>query len=165
MTTPTAELYRDDYYAWALDQARALRRLAETRPNAAIDFERLIEEVEGLAAADLREVKSELGRAIQHLLKLEHARNAGPRFGWRTSVIDARSEIEDRLTPTMRPEVEVALPRIYAQARRAAENALLQHGDQDAAAALPRDCPYTLGEILADDWFPASRNGLTDQPG
>ena len=35
-------LNREGFYAWALGQADELRRLAETRPNAAIDFEHLI---------------------------------------------------------------------------------------------------------------------------
>jgi hypothetical protein len=68
--TRAAELYEADFYAWARGQADALRRLVETRPNAEIDLEHLIEEVEGLARTDLRAASSQLRRLMIHLLKL-----------------------------------------------------------------------------------------------
>jgi hypothetical protein len=38
MATRPEQLYEDDFYAWTRDQARALRRLAGSRPNVALDF-------------------------------------------------------------------------------------------------------------------------------
>ena len=75
-------LYREDFYAWALNQADELRRLAETRPNVSIDFEHLIEEVEGLATGKLNTVLGQLTRLLRHLLKLEHSDTSkNPFFG------------------------------------------------------------------------------------
>jgi hypothetical protein len=44
-----------------------------------------------------------------------------------------------------------------------AELSLLDQGETDAARALPDACPYALDELLADEWWPANRQGLTDQ--
>jgi hypothetical protein len=45
MASRVHDLYRDDFHAWTRDQAAALRRLAESRPNADVDWANLIEEV------------------------------------------------------------------------------------------------------------------------
>jgi hypothetical protein len=45
------------------------------------------------------------------------------------------------------------LPELYARARHDAEGALRDHGEQDAADALPVTCPYTLDQITGD-WLP-----------
>ncbi len=82
MAVQLQELYDTDYYAWALSQADELRRLAETRPNTAIDFEHLIEEIEGLAGGSLNAVLSQLERLLVHLLKLEYSPAAYPRRLW-----------------------------------------------------------------------------------
>jgi hypothetical protein len=70
MASRVQDLYRDYFYAWTRDQAGALRRLAETRPNADVDWANLLEEVEDLGKADLRAVQSQLRRVIEHCLKL-----------------------------------------------------------------------------------------------
>jgi len=31
---------------------------------------------------------------------------------------------------------------------------LQEHGEQGAAASLPMECPYTVDQILTDDWYP-----------
>ena len=45
------------------------------------------------------------------------------------------------------------LPELYARARHDAEGSLRDHGEQDAAEALPVTCPYTLDQITGD-WLP-----------
>jgi hypothetical protein len=52
----------------------------------------------------------------------------------------------------------------YRRARRKAELALLDHGESAAARALPAACPYAFDHLLADEWWPANRHGLTDEP-
>lgn len=86
-------LYEDDFHAWALDQAEALRRLAETRPYAGLDFPHLIEEVEDLARAERNAVRSRLRRIIERCLKLERsaARTRGRAGTTRSSTRGPRS--------------------------------------------------------------------------
>lgn len=161
MESLAERLYEDDFHAWALAQARALRRLSATRPNTGIDFPRLIEEVEDLARAERNAVRSQIRRIIEHCLKLEYSRAADPRPGWYDSIADARAEIEDKLTPTIRHDLESQLGRSYERARAKTEGALRRHGEADAAT-LPASCPYLLDELLAHGWHPGSRHGFRD---
>jgi hypothetical protein len=163
VTTDLAELYRQDFYAWALSQAQELRRLAETRPNAAIDFENLIEEVEGLASSNLNTVLSQLTRLIHHLLKLEHSPTPLPRRKWLNTIDDARDEILPHFSPSMRGQVDGSLDQIFRSARRAARRDLLDHNETQAAAALPEANPYALDRLLDEGWYPDNRHGLVDE--
>lgn len=162
MATSVEELYEEDYHAWALNQAEALRRLAEARPNVPIDFGHLIEEVEDLARAERNAVRSQVRRIIEHCLKLEHSPAAEPRLGWKVSIAAVRNEITDRLTPTIRQDLETALPQLFTQARRVAAKALLAAGERPAVDALPPSNPYCLNDLLAEEWYPVSRRGLVD---
>ena len=163
MATPPEQLYKEDFYAWTRDQAKALRRLADQRWNGPLDLLHLAEEVEDLGSEQQWAVESQLERIIEHLLKLEHSPSAAPRRQWMISVVDARGEIERRMTATIRREVEPALSDRHRRARRKAQLALLDHGEAPAARALPADCPYAFDDLLADEWWPANRHGLTDE--
>jgi Domain of unknown function DUF29 len=162
MATNLAELYDRDRYAWALGQAGELRQLAETRPNLPIDFEHLIDEVEGLALSDLNTVLSQLERLVYHLLKLEHSPSPRPRRGWLNTVDNARREIGRHYTSSMRAKVEEEIEPILAVARRAARRDLLDRHEREAADALPRVRPYDLDRLLDPDWFPPNRHGIID---
>ena len=163
MATPPEQLYKEDFYAWTRDQAKALRRLADQRWNGPLDLLHLAEEVEDLGSEQQWAVESQLERIIEPLLKLEHSPNAEPRRQWMISVNNARGEIGRRLTPAIRNQVEPALSELYRRSRRNAELSLLDHKEVEAARALPADCPYAFDDLLADEWWPANRHGLTDQ--
>ena len=45
------------------------------------------------------------------------------------------------------------LPRVYALTGRSTERKLRLYGEDDAADALPADCPYTFDQI-SGDWWP-----------
>jgi hypothetical protein len=160
VATRPARLYESDFYAWTGDEARALRRLAATRPNADLDLEHLIEEVVDLGVSQRDAVHSQVRRIIEHSLKLEYSVASTPRAGWHETIIDARTEIEDKITPTIRRGLSRRLPRLWQQARRNTAAALRLHGVDAAAAALPTACPYRLGDLLRHDWHPKSRHGL-----
>ena len=101
-----------------------------------------------------------LRRIIEHSLKLEYSARINPRAGWHETLIDARTEIEDKITPTIRRGLSRRLPQLWQQARRNTAAALRLHGEHAAAAALPTTCPYRLGDLLHHDWYPKSRHGL-----
>jgi len=162
MASRLEELYDEDFYVWTQRQADALRRLAETRPNLDLDFPHLIEEVEDLGTSQRDAVRSQTRRIIEHCLKLEYSKAQDPRAGWRDAMIDARAEIEDKISPSLRRDLEQYLPRLWAQARNKAANGLRGHGEPAAADMLPADCPYALDDLLADDWYPKNRRGLPD---
>jgi hypothetical protein len=160
MATPAERLYDEDFYAWTREQAGALRRLAAERRNGPLDLLHLAEEVEDLGSEQQNAVMSQLERTIEHLLKLEHSPGTALRRQWMISVNSARGEIARRITPAIRNEVEPALADLYRRARRNAEPALLDHGETDAARALPDTCPYALDDLFADEWWPKSPHGL-----
>jgi Domain of unknown function DUF29 len=159
MATRPERLYQEDFYAWTRDQARALRRLRDAHWNGPLDLVHLAEEVEDLGTAARNAVRSQIERIIEHALKLAYSAAAEPRAGWMNSIDDARGRIEDTITPTIRRDVEACLPRLFERARRKVVRELAAHGEDDAAAALPRSCPYALEALLADDWYPESPHG------
>jgi hypothetical protein len=77
-------------------------------------------------------------------------------------VSDARNVLYDKLTATLRRDVEAHLADLYRQGRRQAFHGLRRFGERDSADALPAACPYALDEICLDDWYPANRNGAAD---
>ncbi len=122
--TPTRQCLHDqDVYAWSREQADLLRhgRWSE------LDLEHLIEEVEDVGASLYRTVRSRIRIIVEHLLKLEHSPSDEPRDGWKRDLRVQRLDLEDDLTPSLRPRVEANLERLYAGARLEAETALRAH--------------------------------------
>lgn len=162
MATGISELYDQDFYVWTQRQAAALRRLAETRPNVDLDLLHLIEEVKNLGTSQRDTERSQLRRIIERCLKLEHSGAVDPRGGWYDSIIDAGAELDDKLSPSLRGDLDEQLPRLWARARTKADNGLRRFGEPDAADLLPADCRYRLDGLLADGWYPANCRGVPD---
>jgi hypothetical protein len=155
MPAPTAA-YDEDYYAWTLTQAEALRRLAAERWNGPLDLENLAEEVADLGKAARNAVFSQIERLIEHLLKLQFSGRTKPRRQWLISIDDARRELERHLTPTLRRELEAALPDLYRRERKRTARKLALFDEPEAAVRLPEACPYTLAQLIDEDWLPPS---------
>ena len=129
-------LYKTDYYAWTKQQAATLRAMAARGESPTLDLENLAEEVESLGRSDLNMVRSQVRRIIEHLLKLEFSPSTPPHVDWRSSVAQARDEVEDHITASMRPDVAADLATLFGRARRAAALGLRRHGEHEAAKAL-----------------------------
>jgi hypothetical protein len=99
-------------------------------------------------------------RILVHFLKLAYSPARDPRLDWMDAVIDARAELDDKLSPSLRRDIEEALARLYDVARKRVTLDLSKFGERGAARGLPQECPYTIEQILieqilADDWYPA----------
>ncbi len=140
MAASLDDLYEQDFYAWTRDQARALRRLKETRPNVAIDLAHLILEVEDLGKSERDAVRSYLRTIIEHCLKLAYSPATEPRTGWMSTIGRTRTALEDKLAPSLRRDHKASLGRLYDQARRDAARDFRLFGEPDAADALPNRC-------------------------
>ena len=149
---PDGPRYDDDFYAWTQYQAKVLRSL-RTRDNR-FDRENVAEEIETVGRNERDAVRSQVRRILEHFLKLAYSPAREPRFDWMGSIVDARSELGDKLSTTLRRDIEEALGRLYGQARKRVTLDLQKFDEQEAAATLPEQCPYTLDQILADDWYP-----------
>jgi hypothetical protein len=149
---PDGPRYDDDFYAWTQYQADVLRSM-RTRDNR-FDREHVVEEIEDLGRNYRDAARSQVRRIIEHFLKLACSPAGDPRHGWRGSIIEARAELEDRLSPTLRRDLDALLGKLYTTARRRVAADLQDQNEEDAAASLPLECPYTLDQILAEDWYP-----------
>lgn len=142
-------LYEEDFYVWAERQAALLRG----RRFEELDLDNLIEEVEGLADVKRSAVLNNARVVIEHLLKLQHSPSEDPRRGWEASVFEHRARLEVDLTPRLHQILGEELAQVHRIARRNAEAALRRHGEDAAADALPKTCPYSVDQI-AGDWLP-----------
>lgn len=148
-----ATLYETDYYLWARQQAEALRQLDRERWNGPLDLKQLAEEVDDLAKRDRNACRSQVVRVLVHLLKLDHSPAGEPRAEWKVSILSARRELRADLTPTLRHDLEACFGTLYRDAREEAGLALERFSEQDAAAGLPAEPPYTLDEVLRDGFY------------
>jgi hypothetical protein len=141
-----AKLYDTDFVRWTEEQAAALRA---GRFNA-LDLENLGEEIESLGKRDRRRLKSRLTVLIMHLLKwgYQPQRRSG---AWESTIRTQRAEVRQLLddSPSLHREVPAVVAERYELARRnaAAETGL-------PLAIFPTDCPFTVDEILAEEWLP-----------
>jgi hypothetical protein len=149
---PDGPRYDDDFYAWTQYQAEVLRALPVTDNR--FDREHLAEEIEDLGKSERDAVRGQARRILEHFLKLAYSPAGQPRYGWKGSIIDARSALEDKLSPTLRRDLEASLPNLYKNARKSAVVSFQEHGEAEATASLPSACLYTIDQILAEDWYP-----------
>jgi Domain of unknown function DUF29 len=136
--------YDSDVFEWTKEQADALRRRAANE----LDWDNLAEEIESLGRGDRRQIKSRLEILILHLLKWKYQ----PEWrcgSWRGLILGVRHRLEDLLeeSPTLRPLPAECLPKAYARARR---KALAETG----LYRLPEACPWTIEQILTEDFLP-----------
>ena len=143
------DLYEQDFYAWAMQQADALR--SRGRGANALDYDRLAEEVEDLGKSEFREARSYTARIIEHLLKLAWSQNEDPKDGWRSEIVQFRRELRGALTATIRRKVEAELEDLHESAAEAME---LQFRRAEPGAPRDPSLRWTLPQILGEAALP-----------
>jgi hypothetical protein len=151
-TMPDGPRYEDDFFAWTQHQAMVLRSMAVADNR--FDRENVAEEIESAGRCERDAVRSQIRRIIQHLLKLSCSPAQQPRYDWMASIIEARSALGDKISPTLRRDAEIMLAGLYRDGRHLAELALRGYGESQAADTLPQHCPYSLDDIFREDWYP-----------
>jgi hypothetical protein len=137
------DLYTDDILRWSGQQAALLRRLANgERVNDAIDWENVIEEVESVGRSELAAVESQLGRAVEHLLKL-HGWPSGPAAKWRHEALTFLVAARKRYSSSMRQQISLA--DIYNDAKLLTDR---QPGRWAPMRPAPPVCPFTLDALI-----------------
>jgi hypothetical protein len=142
MTIPD---YDTDFYTWTQTQAAALR----AKNWAALDLEHLAEEIESLGRSERYAIESQLERLLLHLLKWLDDPAQRPRRGWRLTIEHARREIAKRATGALQAYPAQYLATAYRYARR---DATLQTGLP--LASFPEACPWTVEQILDEEFLP-----------
>ncbi len=157
MATTARNLHDEDFYAWTQAQAAALRRFAESRPNLPLDLDLIADELEDLGMSERSAVVSLVRLIMQHLLLARHSPAADlQRQHWLDEVDEFRSQIEDKLTPSIRREIDAEVDVIYGRARRNVARKMRRCGEDAAAVTLAETCPYTLDQVIGD-WEPDAR--------
>jgi hypothetical protein len=146
----TSVTQEQDFCAWALDQARTLRRIAPKVPS--LDCLEIAEELEGMVRSEERAVQSFLQVLLIHLLKWQYEPNRRSR-SWRVSIQNARSEIRDQLedSPSLRSKLPLLLSRAYERARRSA-GAEMELDEREWEKKSPSSCPWDVDQLMSDFW-------------
>lgn len=138
--------YETDFYAWSLHNAALIREGKLSK----VDFKNVAEELESMGKGNRRELISRLSVLISHLLKWQFQPVLRGR-SWELTIKEQRLEIEDLLdeSPSLKHELEDQIHRSYEKALIAAEK---ETGLNQKT--FPKTCPFSLKEILKDDFFP-----------
>ncbi len=112
MEVVKTDTYETDYYQWIIEQTQALQE----RNLEAIDWNNIIEEIESLGRSDYSAVFSLLRRQIEHRLKIDYANRPEHENHWTIEVLTFKRNLKKRISPSMKPKLEVDLPEIYQDA-------------------------------------------------
>jgi Domain of unknown function DUF29 len=144
--TGVQNLYELDFYAWTQQQATLLRQAGLHQ----LDLPNLIEEIESLGKQQRQELRNRLGVLIGHLLKWEYQPTRRSR-SWIATLRVQRRELLRLLqsSPSLQPYLSEALSTAYADASD------LAAGETNLPfTTFPPACPYSLGDILSDRFYP-----------
>jgi hypothetical protein len=126
----------------------------------AIDIEHLIEELRELGRAERNALKSNLMILLAHLLKLrvQHDAPDTMKASWYSSVLEHRQRVLNSLidTPSLKSFVHEAVEQAYSNARKLAirEGKLALFGVRmPDESEYPTDCPFSVEQILDEDYF------------
>jgi hypothetical protein len=141
-----SNLYEDDFYAWTKQNAELIRqgRLSE------VDFENIVEELEGMGRSEKRGFVSHLRILIAHLLKWQYQPEEQKR-GWLLTIREQRLMVKAILkdNPSFKPLLGDVLDEAYGLAVILAmkETGLPEN-------VFPASCPYGFDEIMDNDFLP-----------
>jgi hypothetical protein len=144
-------LYETDFYLWTQQQAALLR----AGKLSALDVLNLAEEVDAMGRSEKRHVREQLEQLTSHLLllKVSRWRDEHRRRAWTDEVIRSRIDVARDLAEG--PSLQEVVHDLFVQAwpcARAAVNKILR--DQGDGMRVPIACPFSLEDVLADDFWP-----------
>ena len=141
-------LYEQDLFAWTQQQVNLLthQRWHE------LDVENLIDELEGMARRDQREMTNRLIILIAHLLKWEFQpdHQSG---SWRGSIQEQRLQLNGLLedSPSLHQQFIESPEKAYPQAVK-----LASKETELPTTKFPNECPYELAQLLDEDFLPST---------
>jgi len=140
------DLYKLDYLAW---YEKTLEQLKNNDSNE-LDLETLSEVLENLVRDTKRSGESYLRQIIIHMLLIEYWESEKiNRCHWAAEIVNSRSELETDMTTNLRKHLELVKENIYQRALR-----YVIKKTELNKTLFPLQCPYSLEQLLDDDWFP-----------
>lgn len=155
MNSPINE-YEQDFNAWIHHQVQLLKNGWLQQ----LDVEHLIIELEEMGKSDLRALESRLLILIAHLLKWQYQRatlttqwQGFEGKSWRNTMIEQRAQLRHLLKKvlSLKRELPNAINEVYAEAVIIAEKET-----QLPNATFPTTCPYSMEQLLDDNFYPAT---------
>jgi hypothetical protein len=139
------ELYEIDDYLWIQETINLLK---EKKFNE-LDLDNLIEELDDLGRERKNQVESLLRQIIIHLLLLQYweAENARNGYHWKAEITEFRFQLNRILTKNFYNYLSEEFALIY-------QNSLKYAQRKTNLDIFPNQCPYTLDQLLDEDWFP-----------
>ena len=107
-----------------------------------------------MAGADRRRVEKLARLIMQHLLLLACSPASDPRRHWQAELIEFRQQLREELTGALKNHLGQRLDLVYEAAREAIQRKMQLFGEAQAAARLPAARPYSLEQLLDQDWLP-----------
>ena len=143
---PRSQLYDEDFYAWANEQAALLRAGDLSRA----DVEHIAQEIESMGRTEKRELASRLKVLIAHLLKWRFQAEKRTK-SWEVSIRVQRRELVDHIddNPSLKPLIDSVLAKAYPDA---ALVAALETGLSETV--FPQHCPWTFAQMIDEDFWP-----------
>jgi hypothetical protein len=140
----------EDYHAWLLEQAEAVRNQQHDR----VDWRNLAEELDSMARAERRELRSRLTILLAHLLKWRYQTKRRSR-NWQGTITRERIEIADLLSeePSRQSYLPATIERAYRLARPQAASEMGLSKD-DWTALFPEECPWLFEQLMDQAFWP-----------
>jgi hypothetical protein len=139
-------LYDEDFFAWTRRSAELLR----AGQFAQADIEHIAEEIEDMGKRDLRGLDNRVEVLLIHLLKWQLQPEKRSR-SWQTTVVSQRNRIKRllRQSPSLRRKIYAHLAGNYEDA---VNLAVIETGLPPSR--FPRECPFTVEQILDPEFLP-----------
>lgn len=141
-----ADLHDRDFYTWCRQQAALVR----ARRLGSIDWDNIAEELDSLGSELEHALESSYALLLMHLLEWRYQPQRRSR-SWRSTIVRERNNVRRRLKrdPGLKGKMQELFSDAYDDARKqaAAETGL-------PLATFPVDCPFTMEEVMDEDWWP-----------
>jgi hypothetical protein len=143
---PNADLYEQDFYAWANEQAALLR----AGKLAAADIENIAEEIESMGRGEKRELINRLSVLLAHLLKWRFQPERRD-HSWIYTIREQRLQIARHMkdNPSLHAKTAEAIADAY-------ETAVLAAAEDSGLVekTFPQACPFSFEQVVAEDFWP-----------
>ncbi|MGB5596751.1 MAG: DUF29 domain-containing protein [Crocosphaera sp.] len=145
----TEKLYDQDYQLWLETTLEQLRKGEYYQ----VDWENLLEEIEGMTRSDKRALKSLLTRLFEHFLKLAYWESERDynQAGWEGEIENFRIQIKDLLedSPSLKPYLREIFDKAYKDAVR-----ITYKKTRLPSNTFPVSPMANIEKILDESWLP-----------
>jgi Domain of unknown function DUF29 len=138
--------YETDIVAWANEQARLIRAGQFDQ----LDLAHIAEEIEDVGKSEQRELASRMAVLLMHLLKWQFQPDRKS-TSWTRTIREQRKRVLLALKDTPSLSKDLHNPDWLAATWA---DAVVQAIKETGMGAFPESCPWSMADVLADDWLP-----------